>query len=135
MHTANCDKRRRQLIGLTFVWLLLSGCQTPLPATTYDPSQGSQVAPSVETYADGEQLSVLEQAITDGYPTINSMVIVRDGYILFEEYYNGTDAEIQHAIFSITKSVLSILVGIAIDQGLLEGVDQTVCDFLGCGES
>jgi len=118
--------------GMILVWLLLflSGCQTTRPATTADPSQGWQVAPSVEPYADSEQLAILDQAITDNYPTINSMVIVRDGYIIFEGYYNGTHAETQQAIFSITKSVLSMLVGIAIDQGLLEGVDQPVGDFL-----
>lgn len=121
----------KTLIALPLVALLLfSGCQMPSPVTRADPSQGWQVATAIENFADVAQLTALDQVITDDYPTINSMIIMRNGYILFEEYYNGTDVNTQHALFSITKSVLSMLVGIAIDQGLLEGVDQPVGDFL-----
>ncbi|MEZ4731219.1 MAG: serine hydrolase [Caldilineaceae bacterium] len=126
----------KKLIALPLVaLLLLSSCQTPSPTTAGIPARDGRWHLSVESYADDARLAALDQAITDSYPTINSMVIVRDGYIIFEAYSNGTDAETQHAIFSITKSVLSMLIGIAIDQGLLEGVNQTVGDFLVKGEA
>ena len=60
---------------------------------------------------------------------MTGMVIFKDGEAVYEKYYNGfTDANRIH-IFSATKSIISILFGIALDRGLLESVDQKVLDF------
>ena len=62
-------------------------------------------------------------------PRLHSMLIARNGELLFEKYYNGTGPERQANIKSASKSVISALVGIAIDQGLIEGIDQPIGDF------
>lgn len=48
---------------------------------------------------------------------------------MFERYYNGCDHTESHHIASVTKSVLSALIGIGIDKGYIAGVDQKVIDF------
>ncbi len=60
---------------------------------------------------------------------IHSLLIVRDGRLVVEEYFHGWGRDDLHGILSCTKSVSSLLTGIAIDQGSLEGVDVSVLDF------
>ena len=61
-------------------------------------------------------------------PHIRSLLIARHGCLIFEEYYNGGSRDEFQNIQSITKSVTSALIGIAIRQGLIR-VDQKVVEF------
>lgn len=61
--------------------------------------------------------------------TVQSLVIQKEGEIIYEEYRGSIDGSDPTNIKSASKSVLSLLVGIAIDKGFLEGVDQTVGEF------
>ncbi len=59
-----------------------------------------------------------------------SVLIVRNGYIVFEEYLSSTyDENRTMDIYSCTLSILSALIGIAIDEGLIESVDSKVMEF------
>jgi CubicO group peptidase (beta-lactamase class C family) len=58
----------------------------------------------------------------------DSILVVRHGRIVFEEYRNGYGPETEHHLQSVTKSFSSTLIGIAIDRGFLEGVDQRLVD-------
>ncbi len=61
---------------------------------------------------------------------IDSVLVVRNGYIVFEQYFNPEHNQNSlHSIFSCTKSVLSTLIGVAIDKGCVENGDQEVLDF------
>jgi CubicO group peptidase (beta-lactamase class C family) len=53
-----------------------------------------------------------------------TFLIVKDDEILYERYYQGHTAADMFQVFSASKSLLSILIGIAIDDGLIESVDQ-----------
>jgi CubicO group peptidase (beta-lactamase class C family) len=53
-------------------------------------------------------------------------VIIKNGKLVLEEYFDGFDRETKHRIFSASKSVTSILIGIAMDQKKLAGVDTKV---------
>lgn len=66
-----------------------------------------------------------------GAPGSNAaaFLVVRHGALVWEQYYQGhTPAERMH-LFSVTKSVLSCLVGIALQEGHLRDVDQPLLDF------
>ena len=58
-----------------------------------------------------------------------AFLVVRRGKIAWEQVYHGTSRYDRHHLFSVTKSVLSSLVGIALQEGLLESPDQPVLDF------
>ena len=62
---------------------------------------------------------------------LQALIVQRDGEILIEEYFEGASADRLFHLRSATKSVTAILVGIAIDQGLLTSVDKTVGEILG----
>ena len=60
---------------------------------------------------------------------ITSVLVSKDGKVLFEEYLDG-DAQTLRNTRSATKTVVGILLGIAIDRGDLAGVDAKVLDLL-----
>ncbi|KZE83966.1 6-aminohexanoate hydrolase [Paenibacillus elgii] len=78
---------------------------------------------------DTEKLAKLEPTIKSEYSNINGIVVVRNGYIAYESYYNGYGPDDPHHVASVTKSILSALIGIAIDAGYIKSVDQKVLDF------
>jgi len=68
-------------------------------------------------------LNSLTSANTD------SMLILHRGKLVYERYADGWDRDTPHFMASVTKSVTSALVGIAIGEGKIKGVDQMVLDF------
>ncbi len=61
--------------------------------------------------------------------TVQSLIVEKNDEII-AEYYKGSIHSGRHTnIKSASKSVLSLLVGIAIDRGYLDGTDQTIADF------
>lgn len=62
------------------------------------------------------------------YPEIASIIVVRKGYVVYEKYYIGKAEELR-SVYSVTKSVISSLIGIAIEQGLIQGPDQKLIEF------
>lgn len=61
--------------------------------------------------------------------TVQSLVIQKNDEIIYEEYRGSIDGDEPTNIKSASKSIISLLVGIAIDKGFIEGVDQTIGDF------
>lgn len=60
---------------------------------------------------------------------VRSFVVQQDGELLIEEYRKGRHAGLPGNIKSASKSILSLLVGIAIEQGHLDGVGQKIGEF------
>lgn len=58
------------------------------------------------------------------------MVVIKDNKLVVEEYFNTYWRETIHDIRSAGKSVTSLLLGIAIDKGLIKDVEQSIYDFL-----
>jgi CubicO group peptidase (beta-lactamase class C family) len=59
-----------------------------------------------------------------------AFLVIRDDTILFEKYFSGFDKNSLLISFSIAKSFVSALIGIAIDEGLIKNVHQPITDFL-----
>ncbi|HEY0668138.1 MAG TPA: serine hydrolase [Sphingobacteriaceae bacterium] len=92
---------------------------------------------------DSSIIHSLELAIGNGtYPNIHSVLISHRGKLVYEKYWPGKDErwgkslgvtmhakDSLHDIRSISKSVVSACVGIAIQQGKIKNVDQRVFDF------
>ena len=78
-------------------------------------------------FFEGEKLSLQEGIAhfhTDG------LLILHDGKVLFEQYWNGNTKDSKHISFSVAKSYLSALVGIAFDENLINSMDDTVEKYL-----
>ncbi len=61
--------------------------------------------------------------------TIYSLLVFKDGNLIAEDYFNKGRPDLKVNIHSVTKSITSALVGIAIEEGCLTGVDQKMMDF------
>ena len=57
------------------------------------------------------------------------LVVIRDQHLVVEEYFNTYWRETIHDIRSAGKSITALLMGIAIDQGLVKSADQNIYDF------
>lgn len=96
----------------------------------YWPTDGWQVSTPAAQNMSETRLDAMTVHIKDEGFTIDSILIVRNGYIVFEQYLNPDyNQDSLRPIFSCTKSVLSALIGIAIDKGYIDSVDQKILDF------
>lgn len=59
-----------------------------------------------------------------------SLLVARRGVLVLERYYHGTDRSTAFNVKSVSKSYLSALTGIALREGFLTSLDQTVAGFL-----
>ncbi len=64
---------------------------------------------------------------------IHSMLVVRHGVIVLDAYFYPYEPTVPHDVASVTKSVTSIVTGIAIDQGYVKSVKEPVLELLGAG--
>lgn len=71
----------------------------------------------------------MERIINSSYKNIGGIVVLKNGKTLYENYYNGCTADSTFHVFSVTKSIVSILIGIAIDKGYIKSTNQKVLDF------
>ena len=76
-------------------------------------------------------LKEMELLITkDSLPNTHSILVSKNGKIIYENYFNGYNADIPHDTRSVSKSISSAMVGIAIDNSLFENVEQSIFNFL-----
>lgn len=122
---------------LALVCILAVGCTSAAdrPAAERDgtstergywPTDAWRTAPPGEHGLDADELSLLEETVTESYPTVRSVLIVRAGFLIYELYRQGLDAMDGHDVRSVTKSVVGALVGIALAEGAIASVDETV---------
>lgn len=79
---------------------------------------------------DETELQLALTSIRDGsYPGVDALLVARHGRLVAEGYYNGFGPDTPHDIRSASKSFVSALAGIAIDQGLF-GVDDPVSQLI-----
>jgi len=80
---------------------------------------------------DSGRINEMMGKILDGdIDNIHGIVVIKNGKLVFEEYFDGFDRKTKHRIFSASKSVTSILIGIAMDQNKLPDVDTNVYELL-----
>src|SRR6478735_733225 len=109
--------------------LVLMGCRErkpyryAIPEKTNDSWDFASLAS--EKIADEPIKELIERIYDDTYKNIHSVLVIRNGKLVLEEYFPGYnsdrkyrvyDRDAIHQLCSISKSVNSILIGIAIDQ-------------------
>lgn len=142
-------------VGLLMCMLLLSSCALlpssidgyiyQIPTETDD---GWQTASLEEVGLDtGQMIQLMNDLAKHPDHWVHSMVVIKDGKLVFEEYFPGEDLDLSnlgngvaysnrefnpntlHSAASISKSITSILLGIAIDEGLVQGTQETMFSY------
>ena len=75
------------------------------------------------------KLLIADEFIQNRLPDAFSLLVVKNGYLVFEKYYSWGSPDKYAVVHSVTKSVTSALIGIALDKGYLNSVDQKLVDF------
>jgi len=113
---------------ITAIFLFLGGCDmnvsvqdSSLPIDEWEMSTPEE---------QGLDVQVLSRAFkkADQMDFINSILIVRNGYLVAEAYFNGWDANDAHNFKGVSTSVMSALVGIALRENFLDSLDQKLLD-------
>src|SRR5688500_145592 len=111
--------------------LLLAGCDA-----ARDPGAEADAAPSATTAAAAPRVApadtvLLAQALdrAAALPRLRGVLVSQRGGVVRERYWRGAGADRASNVESASKSVLSVLVGIAIAEGKLRGLDELISDF------
>ncbi len=130
------SRRTRVLILLLATVLAVNGCTAVRSKAhyVYEPPEqlddGWKVSSLAAEDVDVAAIIQLAERIEAGrYNRVHSFLIVRNGALVYEEYFRGYRREKLHRLYSVTKSVTSALVGIAIDKGFLHSVHEPVISF------
>ena len=71
----------------------------------------------------------IREVIEKEYSNTLGVVVYKSGEVILEEYFSGADRNESVHTFSMVKSIVALLVGVAIDKGFIKGVDQKVLEF------
>lgn len=76
------------------------------------------------------KIKALNRKIAEGrFKNINGIVVIKDGKLLLEEYFNGTTRDSLHNTMSVGKSFASTMIGIAIKEKFIKNEDALLKDF------
>jgi CubicO group peptidase (beta-lactamase class C family) len=107
-------------------WFLIPGLHAPAPE--YWPTNGWRTSTPEDQGFDSVKLAEGLQALRDSKVPIHSLLIIRNGYVVLDAYFYPYDGSFPHKLASVTKSVMTTLIGIAADQGRLK-LDQPMVSF------
>ena len=113
---------RGTCVALCALLVVLSGCSSGVSRPTAETSS----VVSARTLDPATVTVAIEDYIrhgTAGLRNIRAVLISVDGVTQVAHYRDGLPTDRAH-VFSVTKSVLSTLVGIAVSEGILKGLDQ-----------
>lgn len=95
----------------------------------YWPTEEWQTANPEEKNMDSDKLEEMLEYIDEETPFYDSIVIIRHGYIVLERYYLSYGPDDLHHLWSTTKSFISALVGIALNEGLISNINDKMLDY------
>tara|TARA_Y100001954_G_scaffold134205_1_gene143360 strand:+ start:7161 stop:8864 length:1704 start_codon:yes stop_codon:yes gene_type:complete len=119
-----------------FLLFLLISCQTKPPllkkgprSPSYWPTKTWKESTPEKQGMDSKKLTAMLQLLKKENYKIDNISIIRNGFLVTDYYKYPYKKEKKHIIHSVTKSILSALVGIAIDKGYIKSVNAKVIDF------
>jgi CubicO group peptidase (beta-lactamase class C family) len=118
-------------ITSVLVLIICSGVVSSVPAETPDywPTDGWRTSTPEQQGIDSEQLAEALDFCEEAGVNIHSLLVIRNGHVVADVCFYPFIAGSKHDVASVTKSFTSTLVGIAIDKGCVESVQQPFLDF------
>lgn len=125
--------RRGLKKGAALLLTVLAGCGDALTGTARDnpidlSREWESASPASQNIDAGRINAAIEHART--LPRLLSLLVVRNGKLVVEEYFNGNHADSLNDVRSVTKTVVGTLVGAAIASGEISSVDTPIGTYL-----
>jgi CubicO group peptidase (beta-lactamase class C family) len=111
------------------IWLLLIASQLLLTGQAAIAAEQKAKRVSDVHTLEGQIASVAVAG--RNWPRMHSLLVSQGGQLVYEEYFNGRGRDSLDNVKSVSKSVLSALIGIAIARGDISSVDATLSDYFG----
>ena len=131
--TENSHHRRLSFFIFLLTIALLFSCSEKVPYIYHVPEKTNDSWETAEPGAvdvDSEKINHLIQDILNRkFKNIDSVLLVKNGKLILEEYFGDYDRNRLHELHSVSKSITSILIGIAIDKQMIAAVDTKVYSF------
>jgi CubicO group peptidase (beta-lactamase class C family) len=99
------------------------------PPPAYWPTSAWRTAAPEDQGMDSARLIAMLDAVRAQRLDLHSLLVIRNGYIVSETYFAPYAQDDLHQLYSVTKSFIATLVGIALDRGDLQSLGQPVLDF------
>ena len=141
----NVSPLGRQIILFTLLWTLgavAAACARPVPTATptlapteapasseYWPTRSWRTSTPEEQGMDSQKLAAMLEEVKRQSLDLHSLLVIRNGYIVSETYFQSYSQDVKHEVYSCTKSFIATLIGIANDKGYIAGVNLPVEDF------
>lgn len=134
-------KQMKYLICTLVIIFLLSNCTHKVPRLNSKGEQQTEYTYQMPEKIDGDwEISSLEKEGVDSarivkliknilagkFPNTHSVLLVKNGKLILEEYFYENNRDDLHYLASATKSITSILIGISLDENMLKNIDQNV---------
>jgi len=104
---------------LALVSAVCLGCEDSPTGNAFENDQGIDAAALESAYGEAREI-----------PGSFSLLVQRNGVLVAEEYFHGFTPDSLHDVRSVTKSVISLLVGIAIQEGFIPSVNEPIGTWL-----
>ncbi len=104
-------------------------CEQPTKRD-YWPTSGWKTSTPEMQGMDSAKLLIADEFIQSRLPDAFSLLVVKSGYLVFEKYYSWGSPDKYAVVHSVTKSVMSALIGKALDMGYIDNLDQKLSEFL-----
>lgn len=93
-------------------------------------NDGWEIGNLTESYIDRTLLQKMIDSVNHGnFGRVHSVLIARNGKLVFEKYFEGFYINDLNSLQSCTKNIGSLLIGLAIDNGYIKNVNEKVLDF------
>ncbi|WP_339708903.1 serine hydrolase [uncultured Kriegella sp.] len=116
--------------GMFFIGFLSLGQDTYSYSKPIHLSDGWQTNDLLSGQIDSTKMYAMFNQLRVKPHKVHSVILVRNNAIEMEEYFGGYDLKKQHDLRSATKSIISILIGIALDKEFIESVDDPFLKYI-----
>jgi CubicO group peptidase (beta-lactamase class C family) len=116
----------RKIINISFLFLII--LSFGISSSSTKNSYSFPVSTLEDQKINPNFIEDMDNEITSKLVGIRSSVIARNGYLVYEKYYSDIGS-LKNNIYSVTKSVISALIGIAIDKTFIDNIDVPILNY------
>lgn len=119
--------KRIPILIAIFSMLLFNACKDSPTGPNIDEYKWPVAAPKSQGMRSTALDSAAALAAQLGF--VDGLLVIRNGFLVAEHYFNGYNAAKAHNVMSVSKSFLSAMTGIALDQGFLDSLEHKMLDY------
>jgi len=131
------NENLKGLVYLCIIFFFLTACARVPRVNRYGLPQREYVYQEPEATDDGWEISslrgegveeqklheMMHEILSGNSRYVHSILLIKNGKLIFEEYFFGYGRDTDHFLASVSKSVTSLIIGVAINKGYVPDVD------------